>query len=180
MSRLFKSAGREIKELLPVWLFFFLAFSLLRVTQTVTVQQYGLHFTTPSLVLLGSLIVAKAFLLIDMFSFVERFRGRPLIYDVLWKTSIYFVGSFIIYFLEQLVELGIKHRSLSFGWNQVTTAVSSFRFGIIMIWLFLLLFAYTAIRETAQAFGKQRFMNLWFGRQERPIAPTEASNRKAA
>jgi hypothetical protein len=163
MPRHFKRIGHELRQLLPVWLFFFLAFSLLRLTQSVTLSQFGFHSTTPSLVLLGSLIVAKSFLLLDLFSFVERFNGRPLLYSVVWKTGIYYVGAFVIFCLEQLIELGIKHHSFAFAQTQLSDALSKPRFWVVQLWLVLLLFAYSAARETMRAIGRDHFMSLWFG-----------------
>jgi hypothetical protein len=80
MSKSSKPWGHELKQLFPIWLFFFLAFSLLRLTQSVILEEMGINLTTPSLVLMGSLIVAKAFLVLDWFSFVERYQGKPLIF----------------------------------------------------------------------------------------------------
>ncbi len=163
MSRLFKSAAREVRELFPVWLYFFLAFSLLRLTQSLVLRQYGIQITTPSLVLVGSLIVAKAFLILDLFGFVEKFNGKPLIFGVIWKTGIYYIGAFGIYFIEQLVEFAIKHHEFAAAWTHVTAALGTPRYWVLQIWLALLLLAYTAMRETIRALGKQRILALWFG-----------------
>jgi hypothetical protein len=160
----FKKVGHEFKELFPIWCFFFLAFSLLRLTQSVILSEFGFHVTTPSLVLLGSLIVAKAFLILDWFSFVERFNGRPLVFGVLWKTFIYYCGAFLIYCLEQFVEFTIRHHSPALAWDRISTAAGTPRFWLVQLWLLLLLFVFTAARETIRALGESRFMALWFGR----------------
>jgi hypothetical protein len=158
-----KPLGHELRQLFPVWLFFFLAFSLLRLTQSVILEEMGINVTTPSLVLVGSLIVAKAFLVLDWFSFVERYRGKPLLFDVLWKTGIYLVGAVVMYVLEQFVESLIKHHDSAVAWGRLSDAVVNPRFCVLFLWLGLLIFAFTAARETIRALGKERFKSLWFG-----------------
>jgi hypothetical protein len=160
-----KRVGHEVRELFPIWLFFFLAFSLLRLTQSVILRGFGFHLTTPSLVLVGSLIVAKAFLILDWFGFVERFNGKPLIFGVLWKTCLYYCGAFIVYCLEQIIEFTIKHHDPILAWQRFSSAAGTARFWLIQLWLLLLLFAFTAARETIRALGESRFMTLWFGRK---------------
>lgn len=164
MPRLFKNAGKELKELLPVWLFFFVAFSLLRLTQSVILREAGFNSSTPSLVLVGSLIVAKVFLVLDWFSFVERFKEKPLVFDVLWKTGIYFVGSFIFYCAEQLIETMIKDHDAGLAWRKLEMSLATPRMWVILVWLLVLLFVYTAARETILAIGKTHMMKLWFSR----------------
>lgn len=165
MPRIFKNAGKELRELFPVWLFFFLAFSLLRLTQSIILREAGFDFTAPSLVLVGSLIIAKVFLILDWFRFVERFKDRPLVFDVLWKTAIYFVGSFVFYCVEQLIEVAIKEHDLSLAWSRLEASFGTPRMWVLQLWLLVLLFAYTAARETILAMGKTQFMKLWFTRE---------------
>lgn len=179
MHRLVRSVARELRELAPIWLFFFLAFSLLRLTQTLIIRQYGIHATTPSLVLVGSLIVAKTFMIVELFSFVGRYHEKPLIYDVVWKTGIYYLAALVIYFVEQLIELTIRHHSAAFAWTDVTSAAATPHFWVGQLWFLLLLFAFTAGRETSRAIGKGRVAALWFGGRE-PPSQESSPRRKAA
>jgi hypothetical protein len=158
-----KPFGHELKRLFPIWLFFFLAFGLLRLTQSVVLRGLGVNFTTPSLVLVCSLIVAKAYLILDWFRFVARYNDRPLIVSVIWKSGIYYLGTFVVYVLEQLIEFTLKHHNPSLVWERLSRALVTPRFWIIQLWLVLLMFAFTATRETIRALGKSQFMMLWFG-----------------
>lgn len=163
MSKSGKPWGHELKQLFPIWLFFFLAFSLLRLTQSVILHELGINFTTPSLVLMGSLVVAKAFLVLDWFRFVGRYNGKPLIAGVMWRTWIYYLGAFLMYCLEQLLESALKHHDPALAWDKLSMALMTPRFWIIQLWLVLLIFAFTATRETVRALGRSQFMVLWFG-----------------
>jgi hypothetical protein len=163
MRRTKKPWGHELKALFPIWAFFFLAFGLLRLTQSVVLRGFGVNVTTPSLVLVGSLIVAKAYLVLDWFRFVARYNDKPLITSVMWKTGIYYVGTFVVYFLEQVIEFTFKHHDPALAWERLSRALVTPRFWIIQLWLVLLIFAFTATRETIRVLGKKQFMMLWFG-----------------
>jgi hypothetical protein len=80
---------RELREMLPAWAFFFLCFALLSIRLSVILGQYQLERYQPPEFLVGSLIVAKAVMLIDAFTARRWFLDRPLIYMTVWNTSLY-------------------------------------------------------------------------------------------
>src|SRR5262249_51464154 len=144
-------------------IYFFLAFSLIRLTQLLVLREYGIQSETPSLVLLGSLIIAKVFMIMDHLSFVERYRGRPLVYGVLWKTALYFICTFVVSYLERMIEF-LRHKHNFAEANQVL--IETFqtpRFWMTEIWLLILIFFFCASRDTIRAVGNQRLRELWFG-----------------
>jgi hypothetical protein len=155
--------GREVVKLIPVWLFFFLTFSLLRVTQSVALEGEGLRLTSPSLVLVGSLIVAKAFLVMDVFKFMNRYDHRPIIYGVLWKSGIYWLCALVVFYVEQFAELLLRHDSLAHAQRELFSKMDTPHSGITLVWLALLIFVFCATRELEQVLGKKRFMQMWFG-----------------
>src|SRR6185437_1060056 len=100
MARFFLWLKKLLKELFPVWCFFFLAFSLLRLTRYVSLAEYRLRPTDASLVFLGSLIVAKATVLVDKFRFSEKYNKEALIYPTIWKAFIYYLVCFAFQFID--------------------------------------------------------------------------------
>jgi hypothetical protein len=66
---------------------------LLRFTVSAVLGKYHIEISRTHEYLVGSLIMAKAVLLIDAFADREWLQGRPLIYPTLWNTGLYFVGS---------------------------------------------------------------------------------------
>jgi hypothetical protein len=163
MGNLRKVIGHEVAQLIPVWLFFFLTFSLLRLTQSVAVSEQGLKLSTPSLVLVGSLIVAKVFLVMDLFKFMNRYDERPIIYGVLWKGAIYWLGAVAFFFIEQFVEALVKHHDWIQAQAEFWLRVRSPWFGLCAIWLAVLIFSFCATRELSRVLGKKRFLQIWFG-----------------
>jgi hypothetical protein len=163
MERISKAIKHEIAQLIPIWLFFFLAFSLLRLTQAMLLREQGLQLSTPSLVLVGSLIVAKAFLIMDVFRFMNRFDHRPIIYSTLWKSGIYWVGVVVVFYLEQLAELLLNHHTLTQAHQEMISRMGTPRFALAAVWVALLIFGFCATREVSRTIGKKRFIQIWFG-----------------
>jgi len=55
-------------------------------------------------VAVAALILGKAVLLADMLPVINRFPDKPLIYNVTWKTIVYLLISFVIHYLERLID----------------------------------------------------------------------------
>ncbi|HVE41005.1 MAG TPA: hypothetical protein VNM14_14010 [Planctomycetota bacterium] len=151
----------EAVHLLPGFLFFFLAFSLLRLTQSVILKEAGITTVPPSKVLVGSLIVAKALLTVDKFNLFRRLERRPVLSIVVVKTAVYFVAALLFQYGDGLYEF--RHRDLSEASHLVAARFSSPRFWVIQAWLLVLLFAFGSARELARKVGRKRFRKLFFG-----------------
>jgi hypothetical protein len=55
-------------------------------------------------VAVAALILGKAVLIADMLPMINRFPDRPLIYNVAWKIMIYLLVSFVVHYLERLID----------------------------------------------------------------------------
>jgi hypothetical protein len=151
----------EAAHLLPSFLFFFLAFSLLRLTQTIILKGAGVSSVPPSKVLVGSIIVAKALLTVDKFNFFRRLERRPVISVALIKTAIYFMAALAFQYGDGLYEY--RHQDLSEAIRLVAARFSTPRFWMIQTWLLVLLFILSSTRELARKVGRKRFRKLFFG-----------------
>jgi hypothetical protein len=150
-------------EILPVWGFFLFAFGMLALTQTVILESHGIeHVPSPELAL-GSLIVAKAVLVVDTFPFVKRLDALPIFPNTARRTGLYLLMSVIVRHLEQLIGAVRKGHSLAETNRTLLQAVLKPHFWILVAWLTLLLLAFTGARELYRRLGKDRFLELFFG-----------------
>ena len=93
----------ELGELIPVIVFFFLTFQLLALTTALMLKQYGISVSDFLTATLMALVVAKVVLIADHFPLVNRFPDKPLSYNVVWKTVIYFAGLVAVRYAEHFI-----------------------------------------------------------------------------
>src|SRR5215813_6662694 len=105
MSKVWATIKHEFYEILPPTIFFFISFHIILLSQALMLRQYGIRLSSMTVAAVGALLLGKVVLIADMLPFINRFPDRPLIYNVVWKTAIYFGMSFIVHYLEHLLPL---------------------------------------------------------------------------
>jgi hypothetical protein len=155
----------EFLQILPVWAFFFLSFGLVALIRSMTFGEYHIQPLQPPEYLLGSLIMAKAVLLIDAFMKNRGLHGRPLIYGTLLNTGLYFLGALVLHYFEQTISR-IRHQHIGFAEasHEAVLALEKPSFLAIMLSVLALTFAFCMVRELVRCIGSDRFMEMFFGR----------------
>ena len=169
MSRITKWLYKEFLELLPVWAFFFIAFGLVALMRMSIFGEYNIRPDEQPEYLVGSLIMAKVVLLIDSFFKVRRNPERPLIYSTLGNTGIYFVAAMVFHYIEQTISL-VRHRHFGFAEasRETLLAMEKPTFLTIMLGVLALTFTFCTLRELIRAIGRDRCIEMFFGRHPRP------------
>jgi hypothetical protein len=162
MSTLGEKLKHELAELIPVTAFFFIAFQMLALTQSLMLEQYGIRVSTFLSATVGALVVAKVVLISDHFPLVNRFPDKPLIYNVLWKTAIYFVASLIVRYVEHIIHFWLKAGNFGEANRQLFDEVIWPHFWCVQLWLLILLLLYCAIRELVRTLGRERIITMFF------------------
>lgn len=157
----------ELLKVIPIAIFFLLAFQLLALTQALMLRQYDIEAFAFMHATIGALIVAKVVLIVDMLPFLNRFPGKPLFYNVTWKTSIYVVAAFAVRYLEKLVDSWVDLGELGAANRQLLEKIVWPHFWVIQIWLFVLFFMFCSLRELVRVLGKQRVRALFLGPPEK-------------
>ena len=163
MKNLLATINHEVLSVIPPTLFFFVAIGLLILTKRLMLQQYGISFSDFGAAVIGALIVGKVVLIVDHLPFVNRFPGKPLIYNVVWKTIIYVLVAFVVRLAEHLVPLITKYGSFREAMARLVDDVVWPRFWIIYLWLSVLLFVYCSLRELIRVIGRDQVLRLFFG-----------------
>lgn len=162
MSSLRHKLKHEARELIPVTLFFLVAFELLALTQALMLEQYGIKVTTFAAAAVGALIVAKVVVIADHLWFLNRFPEKPLIYNVVWKTGIYFVASIGVRYVEHVIRFWRKAGSFSAANRQLFDEIVWPHVLCVQVWLLVLLLVFCSLREYIRAVGRERVINLFF------------------
>jgi hypothetical protein len=165
MKKLAAVLRKEIQELIPPTIFFFIAFNLLAFTNALNLKQYGVSLSTFGVATLGALVVGKVVLITDKLRFINQFPDKPLIYNVVWKTLIYALAAFLIRYLERLIHFLSRYGSLSSANHHLFEEVIWPHFWAIQIWLLVLLFLYCGFRELIRVVGRHTVIKMFFGRK---------------
>jgi hypothetical protein len=168
MSNLSDKLRHEVRELIPVTLFFFVAFQLLALTQALMLKEYGIRVTTFVAATIMAMIVAKVVVLTDHFALVNRFPEKPLIYNVVWKTVIYFVASLVVRYVEHSIHFWRQSAGVAEANRRVFSEIVWPHFWAVQLWLLILLFVYCAFRELVRALGRERIIAMFF---TEPVPP---------
>lgn len=165
MPKILRAIKRELLEVIPPAIFFFVAFNVITFTKGLMLEQYGIKFSGFVAATVGALIVAKVVLIADRIPFINKYPDKPLIYNVVWKTGIYVAVALVVRFLEYLIPLWWQYRSLILATEHLWGEIIWAHFWVIQIWLVCLFFVYVSFREFARAVGEARFFKMFLGLQ---------------
>jgi len=152
---------RELREMLPPTIFFFIGFNLIVLTTNLLVANYGATFGSFMLATGAALVVGKAVLIANATRSIRRYDRAPLIRPILFKAAFYWAVVFVARLLEHwirfwLVEghpLGtfLPHMVAMFDWH---------RFIAIQLWIFVLFLIYETATELNHLFGEGELWHL--------------------
>ena len=94
----------EFFKILPPTIYFFVALHLVMFVRVLMLEGTGLSPYSSASIAIAALVLGKAVLLADMLPMINRFPAKPLIYNVAWKTVIYWLLSAVIHYLERLYD----------------------------------------------------------------------------
>jgi len=152
----------EFHEVLPPTIFFLISFHIVVIDRRLMLRQYGLPLSSIASATVAALLVAKVVLITDSFSLVNRFPEKPLMYNVVWKTAIYVAAALVVHYLEHLVPIWWHAGDLRAANDQLLDEMIWPHFWAVQLWLIVLLFVYSALRELVRAIGREKVIEIFF------------------
>jgi hypothetical protein len=152
----------EFLALLPPTIFFFVALHIIALVRVLLTKGTGLPVTSSAQIALGALIIGKAVLLADLWPPINRFPEKPLIYNIVWKTIIYFAVASVIHYLERLFDFAKAAGGIVAGNQKLLSEIIWPHFWGIQIVLLVVILNYCVIRELGRALGEERIFRLFF------------------
>jgi len=157
--RVFEWIRREIIEVFPAVIYFFVAFNLINLTFTIE----GVRLANLLGVTAGALLIGKILIVIDHFPLLNIFTKKPLIYNTIWKTLIYTAVSCLVRLAEIFIPLIPKYKSVVTACLKLPGAVSWNRFLVVHTWILLLFLIFVTSKETVDAVGREKVRRMFFG-----------------
>ncbi len=162
MSTFTEKVKHELRELLPVMIFFIISFELLALTEALILKQYGISTEAFITGIIMALVVAKVVVIMDHFPIVNRFPEKPLAYNIAWKTVIYFLASFLFRYVEHLVHFWRQTGNFGEANIKMTHEIVWPHFWGIQIWQLILLLGYCIFHECVRIVGREKVVNIFF------------------
>lgn len=161
---------KEFKAILPPTMFFLITFHLLALTESLMVEKYGINPYNSAVATIGAFIVAKAVLISEHLPFTHRFQQKPLVYNLLWKTSIYAIIAISFSYLEHMIHFISEHHNLLIANQKMIEEIVWSHFWATKIWLIFLLFFYCTIHEIVEVFGRDKLIQIFFLKSRNDLA----------
>ena len=161
--KLLKTIKNDFFEILPPTIFFLIAFLLILFTKLMILSEYGISWTGFGAAVVGAMLVGKVVLMVDKLPFVNKFPERPLVYNTLWKSFIYFLAALLVRYLMQVVPLLRKHENLVEANRHLVNEVVWPHFWLLQMWLAVLFLIFCAMRGLIRVIGRDKVIKIFFG-----------------
>jgi hypothetical protein len=165
MSKILSFLKKEIRELVPTTIFFFITFHIIAFSRALMLEQYGIKLSATGTATVGALIVAKVILIFNKLSFVNIFSDKPLLYSIIWKTFIFSLFTLLFRCVEELVHLVSKYGSLSSASQHLIHEIVWPHFWSLQIVLLVSLLLFCSAVELIREIGAIRIKEIFFGRK---------------
>lgn len=164
MNKILQSIRTETRRALPAILYFFIAFNLFRITFGIMFANVGMKPATFLSTVIGAIVIGKIMIISNYLPFFNIFANRPLIYNTIWRTSIYLIFSFVLRLIDHLIPFVVKYKDIGLAWQDLLGHIWWARFWTIQVWYLILLLLFVATQELVKAIGAGRLRQIFFGR----------------
>ena len=162
MNKGVEKLKEEFLAVLPPTLFFFIALHIVGWVRVLTAKGTGLPVTSSAQIALAALIIGKAVLLADHWPPINRFPEKPLIYNIVWKTVIYYLVASFIHYLERLYDFSKESGGILAGNEKLLSEIVWPHFWALQIILLVVILNYCVLREMGRVLGERRMLRMFF------------------
>jgi hypothetical protein len=163
--KFFRWLKKEVREVIPVTLFFFIGFALVLFLVKLILVQYSIPVAVLSRAMIASLIVGKVVLLLEKVRLEERLPNAPVGVLVAIKTLFYGSGAIVAGFIERLIETWRESQGFGEALTETLANIHLSRFLAVIMCVNLLFGAYFTFLELDRAMGKGAIVSLFLKRR---------------
>jgi hypothetical protein len=163
MSKFAKTLKHELAEMIPPTLYFFVILHIVAWIRILMTKNTGIDISTTTSIGIAALILGKAVLLANALPFINRFPEKPLMWNVCWKTALYFLVALVIHYLEHLYDFWKVAPGFAAANQKLLSEMVWPHFWAIQILLTVLIFAYCVASKLARVVGPGKLMRMFFG-----------------
>jgi hypothetical protein len=155
---------KEILEMLPPTIFFFLVFHVLAFIKRLLIGEFGISLADTSAATIGALVVGKSILIVDALPILKWIHQTRHIYTILWRILFYLIIVTLFQFIEGLIPFISKYGSISAAIEHLLEEIKWNHFVALRIILLLFIVIYTLIASIIESVGRKEFFKIFFGK----------------
>ena len=169
-------AAEEFRRFVILFFYLWILFGVFVINQGVALREHGIDFTLQGFAVINALVFAKVMMLFEVFDPGRWLRRRPLIYPILYETSLLTILFIVAHVAEKTIEGLVHGRTVgaslpSIGGGGLVGLLSA------AVILFVALIPFFGLRNLSLAMGEGR---LWAVIFEQPSAEEGERRRGAA
>lgn len=153
VSKAFQFFKYEFYQVLPPTLYFLFMFNVVALTTSMVLTEFEIHVSAHAVATVLALVVGKVVLVVNKLSLLKRFDDRPLIYPILFKSTVYTAFVLMVRLLEHWLPGLIDTGSLTGAADYLVEHVVLRIFIMGQIWIFVLFIVYTTAVEFISLFA---------------------------
>ncbi len=163
----------EFLQILPPTIFFLCAFNIVALTTDLILEQNQIQGSTHAVATVLALIIGKVVLVVNKLPLLQRFNGKPLIYPILFKSTIFTVFVTIVRLLEHWVPALIKTGGPGSATEFIIEHIVWRYFAVGEIWIFVCFIVYITAAEVLSLFGfdARQLMKAFFHEHPSKMMP---------
>jgi len=149
----------EFKRFFAIFLYLWVVFGLLSIHKSIVLSQHHLDTEEHAFAIINAFVFAKVLLVGEHFHLGTRFRSKPLIYPILYRSFVFSVVLIVFHIVESIgVGLWHGHTAVNslpplLGWNPRGLLA-------VAVMCFVLLLPFFGFREIAQVIGRNEMKAL--------------------
>lgn len=159
-----EKASVEFRRFLIIFLYLWVVFGLLSIHKSIVMSQRHLDTEEHAFAIVNAFVFAKVLLVGEHFKLGTRFRSKPLIYPILYKSFVFSVVLIVFHIIESAAVGVFQGHTIAeslppfLGWNPR---------GLLAVGVmsFVLLLPFFGFRELARVIGHKEMRALLLGRE---------------
>jgi len=163
MSRLTAKIKEEFLEMIPPTIYFFVILHIIAFVRVLMTKNTGLPLPTSVSITVAALVLGKSVVIAELLPFINRYPEKPLIWNVCWKTTIYFFVALFIHYLEHLYGFWKEAPGVVAANQKLFAVIVWPHFWAIQILLALLIVMYCVMCELVRVIGADKMKAMFFG-----------------
>ncbi len=153
----------EIVGVIPAVVYFCIVLNLIYFTAGLTLKPGVPRYFSHLAVTLGALVIGKIMLVINSFSFINAFPNKPLIYNILWKFSIYIFCIVLLWLTHNFLHFYFSFHDGFIALSILEMELSSPIFWSSLIWVLITFLCYVIFSDLARKIGYKKMWCIFFG-----------------